>query len=202
MIGSLRGIVVERTTRGANAEVIIDVGGVGYRLTVTPATATKLPERETAFVHVHTHVREDALMLYGFVSRDERICFEQLLTTHGVGTALALAILSSLTPGALRTAVATDDADALTTVPGVGTKTALRLLIELKSKLDAGDLELAAVTGPADGPAIGRERTEVREALSSLGYGAEEVRQVLRQLPAEGTTKQLLRQALALIGAS
>lgn len=201
MIGSLRGTVLERTARGANAEVIIEVGGVGYRVLVTPATATKLPERETAFVYVHTHVREDALVLYGFANRDERICFEQLLTTHGVGTGLALAILSSLTPGALRTAVASDDADALTTVPGVGKKTALRLLIELKSKLSAGDLELDGVTGPTDAPIVGRERADVREALSTLGYGAEEIRSVLRQLPADGTTQQLLRQALALIGA-
>lgn len=200
MIGSLRGTVVERSTKGQNAEVIIEVNGVGYLLSVTPATAAKLSDRESVFLHVHTHVREDALVLYGFASREERVCFEMLLSTHGVGTSLALAILSSLTPVALQTAVAADDGDALTAVPGVGKKTAARLLIELKSKLDVADFDGGSVVGPIDASGPGRERADVREALTALGYGPDEIRSVLRQLPPEGTTAQLLRQALTRLG--
>ena len=88
------------------------------------------------FLHVHTHVREDAIVLYGFAHADERRCFEALLGAHGVGPSLALAILSSMSPAALSTAVLEDDVDTLCLVPGVGKKTAARLLLELKARLD------------------------------------------------------------------
>ena len=140
VIGLLRGPVVLRT---GECEVIVDVGGVGYRVTVTPATAAALVAAgagSEAMLHVHTHVREDAIVLYGFVHDDERRCFEVLLASHGVGPALALAIMAMLSPAALSTAVLEDDLDTLCTVPGVGRKTAARLLIELKSRLDLPDL--------------------------------------------------------------
>ena len=140
MIGLLRGPVVLRTGEG---EVIVDVGGVGYRVTVTPATAAALvtggAEVEQT-LYVHTHVREDAIVLYGFAHDDERRCFEVLLGSHGVGPALALAIMAMLSPAALSTAVLEDDLETLCTVPGVGRKTAARLLIELKSRLELPDL--------------------------------------------------------------
>jgi Holliday junction resolvasome RuvABC DNA-binding subunit len=123
--------------------LIIDVGGVGYRVAVTPATAATLVVAGSgaeATLHVHTHVREDAIVLYGFVHDDERRCFEVLLGSHGVGPALALAIMAALSPAALSTAVLEEDLDTLCTVPGVGRKTAARLLIELKSRLDLPDL--------------------------------------------------------------
>ncbi len=140
MIGLLRGPVVLRTGEG---EVIVDAAGVGYRVTVTPATAAALVGagsqlEQTLFVH--THVREDAIVLYGFAHDDERRCFEVLLGSHGVGPALALSIMAIFSPAALSTAVLEDDLDTLCTVPGVGRKTAARLLIELKSRLDLPDL--------------------------------------------------------------
>ena len=143
MIGLLRGAVVVRSGDG---EVIVDVGGVGYRVAVTPATAAALVvagASAEATLYVHTHVREDAIVLYGFVHDDERRCFEVLLGSHGVGPALALAIMAALSPAALSTAVLEEDLDTLCTVPGVGRKTAARLLIELKSRLDLPDLSLA-----------------------------------------------------------
>ncbi|MFZ0250444.1 MAG: Holliday junction branch migration protein RuvA, partial [Acidimicrobiales bacterium] len=146
MIGLLRGAVVVRTGEG---EVIIDVGGVGYRVSVTPATAAALVgPGSDATLYVHTHVREDAIVLYGFVHDDERRCFEVLLGSHGVGPALALAIMAALSPAALSTAVLEEDLDTLCTVPGVGRKTAARLLIELKSRLDLPDLSLSGAGGP------------------------------------------------------
>src|SRR5207249_5245235 len=120
-------------------ELLVEVGGVGYRVSVPPATLAAAALGEPVFLHVHTHVREDALILFGFPARAERVCFEALLGAHGVGPALALAILSALSPDALYRALATDDAEALTAVPGVGKKTAARLLLELKARLDLPD---------------------------------------------------------------
>ncbi len=106
-----------------------------------------------ATLYVHTHVREDAIVLYGFVHDDERRCFEVLLGSHGVGPALALAIMAALSPAALSTAVLEEDLDTLCTVPGVGRKTAARLLIELKSRLDLPDLSLSGAGGGTGGRA-------------------------------------------------
>jgi Holliday junction DNA helicase RuvA len=205
MIGSLRGVLVDRSARG---EVLVEVGGVGYRVQVAAPTLAALGADlgGPVFLYVHTHVREDALVLYGFASADERQCFEALLAAHGVGPAVALAILSVHSPPALRRAVATDDADALTLVPGIGKKTAARLLLDLKSRLDVPDVDvdIAGIgigglgsVGP-DGMVRGSPRAEVRAALVHLGYGPDEVRDILRELPDDGGTavEDLLRVAL------
>lgn len=189
MIGSLRGVVLDRLPP---AELLLEAGGVGYRVTVTPATLAAGSPGQPLFVHVHTHVREDALILYGFPTADERRCFEALLGAHGVGPGLALAILSAHTPEALRRAVATEDADALMAVPGVGRKTAARLLLELQSRLDLPLDELP----PGGAGAGAAAHAEVRAALAGLGYGPDEVRAVLRVLPEAGSVEELLTSAL------
>jgi len=206
VIGLLRGAVVVRTGEG---EVIIDVGGVGYRVAVTPATAAALVVAGSgtdATLYVHTHVREDAIVLYGFVHDDERRCFEVLLGSHGVGPALALAIMAALSPAALSTAVLEEDLDTLCTVPGVGRKTAARLLIELKSRLDLPDLSLGGPgvgasggAGGADGAGGGSTRTsraEARAALSELGYAPDEIRGALDGLRDDVGVEEMLRLAL------
>jgi holliday junction DNA helicase RuvA len=201
VIGLLRGPVVLRT---AECEVIIDVAGVGYRVAVTPSTAASLlaaGRGSEAMLHVHTHVREDAIVLYGFVHDDERRCFEVLLGSHGVGPALALAIMGILSPAALSTAVLEDDLDTLCTVPGVGRKTAARLLIELKSRLDLPDLSLdpAASARAAGDPATRASRTsraEARAALSELGYAPDEIRGALDGLRDDVGVEEMLRLAL------
>ena len=201
MIGLLRGPAVMRTAEG---EVIVDVGGVGYRVTVTPATAAALQSAGTgaeATLHVHTHVREDAIVLYGFVHDDERRCFEVLIASHGVGPALALAIMAVLSPAALSTAVLEDDIETLCSVPGVGRKTAARLLIELKSRLDLPDLSgVPAVTSLAGSGTNGRatrtSRAEARAALSELGYAPEEIRGALDGLRDDVGVEEMLRLAL------
>jgi Holliday junction DNA helicase RuvA len=190
--------------RTAECEVIVDVAGVGYRVTVTPSTAAVLisggAETE-ATLYVHTHVREDAIVLYGFVHDDERRCFEVLLGSHGVGPALALAIMAMLSPAALSTAVLEDDLDTLCTVPGVGRKTAARLLIELKSRLDLPDLSFASASASMVG-AEGSLRTtrtsraEARAALSELGYGPDEIRGALDGLRDDVGVEEMLRLAL------
>ncbi len=201
MIGLLRGTAVVRSAEG---EVIIDVAGVGYRVTVTSATAASLIGRGSpagsseVTLFVHTHVREDAIVLYGFVHDDERRCFEVLLGSHGVGPALALAILAVLSPASLSTAVLEDDLETLCSVPGVGRKTAARLLIELKSRLDLPDLSLDLHGVPSDG-AVRTTRTsraEARAALSELGYGPEEIRGALDGLRDDVGVEEMLRLAL------
>ncbi len=202
MIGSLRGVVLDRRSRGDHtAEVLLEVGGVGYRVVVPAGALSRLGELgATAFVHVHTHVREDAIVLYGFASYEERACFEVLIGAHGVGPAVALAMLSVHSPVVLRRAVATDDLDTLMLVPGIGKKTAARLVVELKSRLDVdGDgPELAALGRAASNGAGGAaaDRREVRAALVGLGYGADEIRGALADLPEAGSVEELVRAAL------
>ncbi len=195
MIGRLRGTLVHRSAKG---EVMLDVGGVGYRISVSPATILDLgPVGNEVVVHTHMHVREDALTLYGFATADARDCFESLLGAHGVGPGLALAILSTHGPDELRRVVFEGDLDALTLVPGVGRKTAARLLLELKSRLDVPD----ALAGDAPS-SNGSARAEVREALAALGYQPDEVRRAMGELPSEGDVKTLVRTALQALGAA
>ena len=202
MIGSLRGSVLERTGDG---EVLLEVSGVGYRIAVTPRTLAELEPGASVFVHVHHHIREDAQTLFGFLSRDERVCFEVLLGTHGVGPSLALAILSVHSPIGLREVVASADLRSLQLVPGVGKKTAERLLVELKGRLDIPELDLVAAIhggGARSAGGGGSVLSDVREALSGLGNGPEEVRDALRDLSADGRdAATLLRDALKVLGA-
>lgn len=197
MIGSLRGTLLER---GTVNEVLIEVAGIGYRVTVSPSTVVELGEPGAdVFLYIHHHLREDAQTLYGFRARDERVSFEALLGAHGVGPSLALAILSVHAPDALRQVLLDDDVNALCLVPGVGKKTAARLLIELKSRLDVPDADLTTSVispGPAAGPARVSARADVREALTGLGYQPDEIVAVLRDLPDAGDSATLLREAL------
>lgn len=197
MIGSLRGTVVDRSAAG---EALVEVAGVGYRVSLAPGTLAGLGDvGAPVFLWVHHHVRDDAVVLYGFTARAERDCFEALIGAHGVGPALGLAILSVHTPETLRRCLLDGDIDALTLVPGVGKKTAARLLIELKSRLDVPDLDLAGYEAD-QGPATAR--AELRVALAGLGYEADEVGPVLSRLPSDGDLESLLREALKLLAAA
>jgi len=188
MIGSVRGTVLERSATG---EVLVEVGGVGYRALVPLGAIPALDPGSAAFLFTHLHVREDAMVLYGFPTRDERDTFEVLIGASGVGPKLALAILSVHSPGSLRRTLLDDDLDALTLVPGVGKRTAQRLLVELKARLDVPELDLSETPGTTTSA-----RSEVRAALAGLGYGPDEVRQVVSQLTDDGSTEDLLRDAL------
>lgn len=244
MIGSLRGTLLERVLRSDHqTEVLVEAGGVGYRVFVPAGAAARVGEvGGPSFLWVHTHVREDALVLYGFPSREERDCFELLLGARGVGPAVAVAVLSVLTPATLRRAVLGGEGDALTLVPGIGNKTAARLVLELTPRFEAapwvgtgGDgagpgrdgggpggpggpgglagpagegAAVAGGNGPEGAPAAGgvpheasasdraARREEVKAALSSLGYSADEVRAALARLPLDGPAEDLLRHAL------
>ena len=194
MIGSLRGTVLERS---GDSTVLVEVGGVGYVVTVTPRTLAELEPSSPAFLYVHHHIREDAQTLYGFAAREERTTFNVLIATHGVGPAVAMAILATHPPATLVDIVAAGDVASLTLVPGIGRKTAERLLVELKNRLSLPLLDPVGASG--GGSVVG----DVREALAGLGYGPEEIRDVLREVPTDDgvDASSLLRDALKSLGA-
>jgi holliday junction DNA helicase RuvA len=192
VIGSLRGCVVERSLSG---EVLVEVAGVGYRVLVPVGAMAELDPGTNVFLFTHQHVRDDALVLFGFLTRDQRDTFEALITASGVGPKLALAILSVHSPTSLRRCLAEDDIDSLVAVPGVGKRTAQRLLVDLKARLEMPDVDLTSVPGSSTPNA----RAEVRDALVGLGYGNDEVRDVFGQLAEDGTVEELLREALRLL---
>jgi Holliday junction DNA helicase RuvA len=187
MIGRLRGIIVERT----HDTVILEVAGVGYQVAVTPRTLSDLPGvGEEVVLHTHLHVREDQLALFGFDSAVDKDLFGMLLGVSGVGPKVAMAILATMTYEQLSRAVATDDIAALTAVPGIGKRSAQKLLLELKPKMDVlGDA--STVSGPV---------SEVREALESLGYGSEEIGGTLAAMPHDLPIEELLRRSLQQLG--
>ena len=207
MIGSLRGTVIDisprKDAKDNAVDVLIESHGVGYRAIISASTLAHLGGLgATAFLHIHTHVREDALTLYGFGSREERMCFEALIGAHGVGPSVALAILATHSPNALIRILNNDDVNALCDVPGIGKKTAAKLLIELKSRLDLPLLDLSSSvlggdqeTGMTDG------RREVRAALSGLGYAGDEIREAMLNIP-DASPEEQLRDALRRLAVS
>jgi Holliday junction DNA helicase RuvA len=162
MIARLEGRLLERTP----TRVVIDVGGVGYEALIPLSTFGRLPdEGKTVALRIHTHVREDALMLFGFGSALELQLFERLIAVTGIGPRLALAVLSGIEPPELIRAVQQADIARLTAIPGVGKKTAERIALELKDRL--AKLEPALQPGP---PGAGSMRDDLLSALLNLGY--------------------------------
>ncbi|MCC7076675.1 MAG: Holliday junction branch migration protein RuvA [Acidimicrobiia bacterium] len=186
MIAWVRGTLSAR--RGG--EVVVDVGGVGHRVAVPPGC--RLPRvGEDVVIHTHLHVREDVMALYGFPSESERDTFEVLLGCQGVGPKVALACLSVLSPEALRRAVVTDDVATLQRVPGIGKRSAEKIVFELGPRLGAGVSGDTVPVLPHD---------EVREALAGLGYAGREVDRAVSGLPEDGEVEDLLRRALRTLG--
>jgi Holliday junction DNA helicase RuvA len=211
MIGSLRGVLLERRA----PEVLLEVGGVGYRVQLVASAFTRLPPGGTElFVYTHHHLREGAEALYGFLTAAERDCFESLISAHGVGPGLAMAILAVHRPDQLVQILADGDVSSLCQVPGVGKKTAARLLVELRAKLDIDTFLPSGVDagvngngvqhgnghGPGGTALLESPRTVVRQALAELGYGPDEIRRALDALVLDEVTEHdeaaLLRAAL------
>jgi Holliday junction DNA helicase RuvA len=184
MIGHLRGTLVEKTP----SRLIVDVGGVGYEVLVPLSTFYALGEAGAPVtLRTHTHVREEVLALYGFITKLEQDLFERLIAINGVGPKLALAVLSGIEPGELIRAVRLQDVARLTAIPGVGKKTAERIGLELKDRLP---VSLQAVDpAPAAFTPEDQLRDDLMSALINLGYqrGAAEkaVEKVLKERPAE-----------------
>jgi len=180
----------ELAEKGAG-RIVLSVQGVGYEVQVPASTLAKLPAvGRPAKVFTRLQARDDAMILYGFASVDERGLFDLLVTVTGVGPKVALSFLSVLSPDAIRRAVAAGDVAALTVVPGVGKKVAQRVVLDLKDKLGGEGVPL---TGPL---------ADVREALLSLGLSAQEASEALSTLPHDGgrPVEELLREALRHVG--
>lgn len=196
MIGHLRG----RVLRKAPQELVLDVAGVGYRLTIPVSTFYGVGDEGSEIsLRVHTHVREDALALFGFLTETEESLFHHLTAVSGVGPKLAVNILSGIEGRDLMAALRESDIARLTRIPGVGRKTAERLVVELKEKMPA--LSPTAAGAPAEAPHSAKE--DLLSALGNLGYSRHEaekgVDRALREGPQE-SFEDLLRRSLQLIG--
>ncbi len=188
MIGRLTGILLEKNP----PQILLEVQGVAYELDVPMSTFYNLPVlHEKVVLHTHLIVREDAHLLFGFASDDERAAFRQLLKISGVGPKLALAVLSGLSLADLADAVARKESGRLTKIPGVGKKTAERLLLELQGKF--------TVTSGSTNRAVSTQSGDVVNALLALGYNAKEAEWAAKQLPADVGVSDGIRQALKLL---
>ena len=190
MIARLRG-----APAGAGADwLVLDVGGVGYRLSATPRAIQKADAASEVALETYLHVREDALQLYGFADAAERELFELLLAVNGVGPKVALAIVSGYSPSELRRAIVREDAALFETIPGIGRKTAQRVVLELKEKI----APLVAVPGGgADAAAPGDDAHRVaREALVELGYSVAEAEKRLAEIDPDLPAAERVRLAL------
>ena len=194
MIGRLSGLLAEKTP----PQVLLDVGGVGYEVDVPMSTFYNLPalgERVTLLTHFV--VREDAQLLYGFLTAAERSTFREVVKISGVGPRTALSILSGLSVDELASAVSRQDAGRLVKVPGIGKKTAERLLLELKDKLKV-DVRISVGGEPA-APSSG---ADILNALISLGYNEKEALYAIKALPKDVAVSDGIRQALKLLSKS
>ena len=193
MIGRITGLLLEKRP----PLVLVDVQGVGYEIDVPMSTFYQMPTiGEEVILHTHLVVREDIHLLFGFGTESERQAFRQLVKISGVGARTALAVLSGLSVVDLQQAVATQDSDRLIKTPGIGKKTAERLLLELRDKLD---LSLGAVVGGAGTALASRDSDDILNALLSLGYNDREASWATKQLPIGVAVSDGIRQALKLL---
>jgi holliday junction DNA helicase RuvA len=189
VIGRITGILIEKHP----PQIVVDVNGVGYELDVSMATFYNLPAvGEKVSLHTHLAIREDAHLLFGFGAETERRAFRELIKVAGIGAKTALSVLSGLSVEDLASAVAAQETGRLVKTPGIGKKTAERLLLELKGKLD-----FVGVSLPAGGAT--QTSDDVRQALLALGYNDKEAGLAIRQLPADLPVSEAIRQALKLL---
>jgi len=196
MIGSLRGKLAEKRPN----HILLDVGGVGYQVLIPLSTFTNLGAlHDEATLLIHTHVREDQLALYGFLTAREKQCFELLISASGVGPSLALKILSGMGLEDLIPAIRKGDLVQLVRIPGVGRKTAERIVVELRDKLAAVD-----VTDSGKPATRSQLESDVASALVNLGYDARSVEKAVEKsrAAADGDFEKLLRASLQILGNS
>ena len=192
MIGRLTGTLVEKHP----PHVLLDVSGVGYEIDVPMSTFYNLPASgERITLYTHLAIREDAHLLYGFGTDSERQAFRQLLKVSGIGAKTALSVLSGMSVADLANAIASQEPGHLTKVPGIGKKTAERLLLELRDKFSAAVAVVATGTAPSG-------ESDMLNALNALGYNDKEASWAVKQLPADLSVSDGIRQALKLLSKS
>jgi Holliday junction DNA helicase RuvA len=186
MIGSIKGKVTLKTDKF----ILIETNGVGYKISISPDTLSKIENRHAeVFLFIHTHVREDAFDLYGFLEHKELEFFEMLINVSGIGPRSALTILGIASLETLRKAISTGDISYLTKISGIGKKTAEKIIIELRDKV-----------GENTGGSSLQEELDALEALKSLGYSQNEAREALKKVSIELDTNKKIREALKILG--
>ncbi|MBE7415235.1 MAG: Holliday junction branch migration protein RuvA [Deltaproteobacteria bacterium] len=198
MIASIKGRIIHKTTES----VVVETGGVGYEVFIPLSTFYTLPQDgETVSLRVHTHLKEDAIQLYGFLTQEEKEVFQLLISVSGVGPRLARNILSGVAVGDLVRAISTADKARLGSIPGIGAKSSERLILELKDKIGT----IALKGAPAEEPAQGRDPlvVDVVSALENLGYRSvlaeEAARKAARSLGNGPAFEEVLKESLRLI---
>lgn len=188
MIAYLKGVIAEKLPNG----VVLDVGGVGYLVFLSNSSLDKIPPtRREVGIHTHLHVREDIMQLYGFTTKAEKQLFELLIGVNGIGPKVGLAILSTYDVDSLKRAIVAEDAEAITAIPGIGKKSAQRLILELKERLSAEGV-YPAVKTPSDGDVY----AQANDALAALGYSAGEARMALDGYDGKPAVEPLIKFAL------
>jgi holliday junction DNA helicase RuvA len=185
MIARLRGRAIGNTPEG----LIVDVGGVGYLVAATPSAVRAADAAGEVALHTYLHVREDALQLYGFAEAAERQLFMHLLSVNGIGPKVALAIVSGSPAAELRRAIVLEDTARFQAIPGIGKKTAERIVLELKEKLGDAPVPISSATGT-------QPHVVARDALVELGYSVGEAEQALAAVDPELPPEERVRQAL------
>lgn len=193
MIGRLTGKILEKNP----PEVLLEVGGIGYEILCPMSSFYEMGQSEQLSLHTHFHVKEDAQTLYGFISQDEKILFRELIRVNGVGPKVALAILSHLNIASLMNAVANEDDALLAKTPGIGKKTAQKLIVELKdrlAKLELHGSNYQVITASAN---INPNTQKASQALQALGFKTKEAEKMLNAIKNDTlSTEELIRQAL------
>lgn len=199
MIAYLKGNVADVT----EDNLVVDVRDIGYNVKISGGTFRKLPDiGEPVKIYTYTYVKEDAFQLYGFLNRDELELFKKLITVNGIGPKGALAILSVLEADELRFAILAGDSKAISKAPGIGAKTAQRVILDLKDKISIEDTfvnkEAVAYTAGVDRSGLNEAKNEAVEALTALGYGASDALRAVKQveLTSDMDTESILKAAL------
>jgi Holliday junction DNA helicase RuvA len=197
MLSHIKGILTEKTP----SLVVIEAGGVGFEINVSPSTLSALPETgREATLYTYMSVREDAMELFGFVTRDEKRMFMKLISVSGIGPKTALGILGVISPADLSVAIVTGDASRLAKAPGIGKKTAQRLILELKEKVSESDL-ISSPGAPVFVPKAQSAQSEAIEALMALGYTSSEAAGAVgRTDPSLTNVNDIIMQALRSLG--
>jgi Holliday junction DNA helicase RuvA len=199
MIGHLKGVVLEKHPN----QIILETAGVGYEIQIPVSTFTSLPEEgAVASLRIHTHVREDAIVLFGFATVEEKALFERLISVSGIGPTLGIKVLSGLATADLVAAIRSSDVATLVRVPGVGKKTAERMVLELKDKLAGVDAGGRAVTAGEGGAGMSGLDRDVLSALVNLGCAAPAAEEAIRKVKQRGPAasfEEYFRAALELV---
>lgn len=194
MISYIKGTVEHMT----DASVVIECGGIGYQISVSAATLGKISGKHQVKIYTYMHVREDGISLYGFMTAEEIDMFHKLISVSGLGPKSAMGMLSALTPSQIMLAIVTDDVGALSKAPGVGKKTAQRMILELKDKIKTEDAVADMAVSAQESLKISSgAKQDAIDALIALGYGRSEAVRAVMAVAVEGlTTEQIIKNAL------